>query len=130
MFLSTRLQSSMALAVVAVLLSTPTLPLAFCAAERGQVHCEADTPRRAGAEPRCHDSDAPPAAMTCCCDDDAGTLPLMTTARTEVTRALLAIAVSPVEPVIPGGAVRAGIASPVLLTRHRPLFTLFSTFLI
>jgi hypothetical protein len=68
--------------------------------------------------------------MTCCCDRDAGTLPLTTTTLTEVAGAPLAIAVSPVDPVTPDGAVRGGIEGTVLLTRHRPLFTLFATFLI
>jgi hypothetical protein len=41
MFLSARLRSSIALAIVAVLMGTPALPLALCAAEGGEVHCPA-----------------------------------------------------------------------------------------
>jgi hypothetical protein len=121
----------MVLPVVAVLLVTPALPLALCAFGGGQVRCAADMPRQAESGHGCHESEAPsPASMTCCCDRDAGTLPLISTTLTELAGAPLAIAVSPVDPVMPGEAARPAVESTVLLTRHQPLFTLFSTFLI
>jgi hypothetical protein len=121
----------MVLPVVAVLLGTPALPLALCAFDGDQVPCADDMPRQVGSHHRCDESETPPpATMTCCCDRDAGTLPLTTTTLTEVAGTPLAIAVSPVDPVTPDGAVRGGIEGTVLLTRHRPLFTLFATFLI
>lgn len=130
MSLSARLRSWMVLPVVAVLLGTPALPLALCAAD-DQVPCAADMPRQAASHHACVESEKPqPASMSCCCDRDAGTLPLISTTLTELAGAPLAIAASPVDPVIPGEAARTGIESTVLLTRHRPLFTLFSTFLI
>jgi hypothetical protein len=131
MSISARLRSSIALVIVAVLLGTPALPLALCLAEGGQVHCAADMPRQAGSDHGCHDSDTPPpASMSCCCDRDAGAVPLAPPTIADAVGAPLSLAVSPVEPVMPDGAVAAGIANTVLLTRHRPLFTLFSAFLI
>lgn len=131
MSLSARLRSSMVLPVVAVLVGTPALPLALCALDGDRVPCAADMPRQVGSHHGCDESETPPlATMTCCCDRDAGTTPLITTTLTEVAGAPLAIAASPVDPVVPGEAARTGIESTVLLTRHRPLFTLFSTFLI
>jgi hypothetical protein len=130
MSLSGRLRSWVVLPVVAVLLGTPALPLALCAAG-DQVPCAADMPQEAASHHGCDESETPqPASMSCCCDRDAGTLPLISTTLTELAGAPLAIAASPVDPVMPGEAARTGIESTVLLTRHRPLFTLFSTFLI
>jgi hypothetical protein len=131
MSLSARLRSWMVLPVVAVLLGTPTLPLAICAFDRDQVPCAADMPRQAASQHACDESETPqPASMSCCCDRDAGTLPLISTTLTELAGAPLAIAVSPVDPAMPGEAGQGAIESTVLLTRHRPLFTLFSAFLI
>lgn len=121
----------MALAVVALLVGTPALPLALCAAEAGQAHCAADMPRQAGSDHGCHDSDTPPpASMSCCCDRESGTVPLAPPTIADAAGGPLAVAVSPVDAVVPDGPVRAGIESTILLTRHRPLFTLFSAFLI
>ena len=131
MSLSARHRSWMVLPVVAVLLGTPALPLALCAFDRDQVPCAADMPRQVGSHHGCDESETPPpATMTCCGDRDAGTLPLITTTLTDVAGAPLAIAVSPVDPVMPGEAAQGAIESTVLLTRHRALFTLFSAFLI
>lgn len=130
MSLSARLRSWMVLPVVAVLLGTPVVPLALCAAD-DQVPCAADMPRQAASHHACDESETPPpATMSCCCDRDAGTSPLISTTLTELAGAPLAIAVSPVDPVLPGDAAQRAIESTVPLTRHRPLFTLFSTFLI
>lgn len=129
--LSARLRSWVVLPVVAVLLGTPALPLALCACDRDPVSCVADMPLQVGSH---HDRDEPeappPATMTCCCDRDAGTMPLITTTLTEVAGAPWVIAVSPVDPVVPREAAEGVLESTVLLTRHRPLFTLFSAFLI
>jgi hypothetical protein len=88
-------------------------------------------PRRAESLHGCHEAETPaPAAMTCCCDSDAGAVPFTTSTLAAVAGAPLAIAVSPVNPVMPGGAAGAGKPNTTLLTRHLPLFTLFSAFLI
>ena len=130
MSLSGRLRSWVVLPVIAVLLGTPVLPLALCAAG-DQVPCAADMPQQAASHHGCDESETPqPASMTCCCDRDAGGPPLIPTTLTELAGAPLAITVSPVDPVMPGEAARGAIESTVLLTRHQPLFTLFSTFLI
>ena len=130
MSLSGRLRSWVVLPVVAVLLGTPVLPLALCAAG-DQVPCAADMPQQAASHHGCDESEAPqPASMTCCCDRDAGNLPLIPTTLTELAGAPLAITASPVDLFIPGEAAPGAIESTVLLTRHQPLFTLFSTFLI
>ena len=131
MSLSARFRSWMVLPIVAVLMGTPALPLALCAFTGNPVPCAADMTRQVGSHHQCDESGTPPpATMTCCCDRDAGTLPLTMTRLTEVAGAPLAIAISPVDPVTPDGVVRGGIESTALLTRHRPLFQLFSTFLI
>ena len=130
MSLSGRLRSWVVLPVIAVLLGTPVLPLALCAAG-DQVPCAADMPQQAASHHGCDESETPPpASMTCCCDRDAGSRPLIPTTLTEFAGAPLAITASPVDSVLPGEAVRGAIESTVLLTRHRPLFTLFSTFLL
>ena len=131
MSLSARRRSWMVLPVIAVLLGTPALPLALCAFDGDRAPCAADIPRQLGSHHGCDQSETPVlATLTCCCDRDAGTLPLTTTTRTNVAGAPLAIAVSPVDAVVPGQAAPAGTESTLLLTRHRPLFTLFSAFLI
>lgn len=130
MSLSGRLRSWVVLLVVAVLLGTPALPLAICAAG-DQVPGAPDMEQQAAAHHGCDESETPqPASMSCCCDRDAGTLPPISTTLTKLAGAPLAIAASPVDPFIPGEAAPDTIESTVLLTRHRPLFTLFSTFLI
>ena len=130
MSLSGRLRSWVVLPVIAVLLGTPVLPLALCMAG-DQARCAADMPQQAASRHGCDESETPqPASMSCCCDRDGGNLPLIPTTLTELAGAPLAMTASPVDPVLPGEAVRGAIENTVLLTRHRPLFTLFSTFLI
>jgi len=119
----------MAPPVVAVLLGTSLLPLALCQAD-DQVPCAAERARQVDSHHGCHEASPPSAMRTCCCDRDAGTLPLIPTTPTDLVGAPLAIAAWPVDAVVPAEAAEGAIESTVVWTRHRPLFTLFSTFLI
>lgn len=124
MSLSARLRSWIALPVVGVLLGTPAL--ALCAYDGAP-----DMPSQVASHHGCDEPETPePAAMACCCDRDAGTLPPITTTLTDLAGAPLAITASPVDPFLPGDAAQGATESTVLLTRYRPLFSLFSTFLL
>ena len=123
-------RSWIVLPVVGVLLGALASPLALCDIRGGQVRCAAGVPRQAESLDRCHESEAlSPASMTCCGDRDARIMPLTLTTLTDLAGAPLATTASPVDPVI-GDEPPQGPIEGTVLTRHRPLFTLFSTFLI
>ena len=119
----------MALAIVAVLLGLPALPLAWCAAEAGEIHCSDKIARDATPPHGCHDVEAPPAALSCCCDDDAN-VPVTPPTSSDGASAAASSVVSALDDDVPRRELRAVAETAGLTADRRPLFKLFSAFLI
>lgn len=78
----------------------------------------------------CHKSQPPAANLSCCCDRDAATTPMGVPGTTDIANTALSVTVSPVDASVgTEGSVHA-LETTVVLTHTRPLFTLFSAFLI
>jgi hypothetical protein len=130
MHVSGRLRSSTALAFVVSLFASTAMPSALCAAEGDRACCTAVTPRQT-AHAGCHESEHPPVSLSCCCDRDDATAPA-------ITPATIIIADGSLSVVVPAVAAAGPTTTPLNhvleTTPHRiharPLFTLFSAFLI
>ena len=77
----------------------------------------------------CRESQTPAASLSCCCDND--TVPTSTPATTIIAEGSFGVVMSVVANLAPtADGLNHGCESTILLTRTRPLFTLFSAFLI
>lgn len=129
MFLSARLRSSITLGIVAVLVGTVAGPLTLCEAERGRVHCPATVSPDVAPHHACDDPEAASTALSCCRDNDAS-VPLIPATTSDGASAAASSVASVVDDVVLNRALRPVTESTGLPAHHRPLFTLFSTFLI
>lgn len=123
MHLLVRLRSAAAASIIAVLLGAMTLPFGDCAPESRDIRCAAGESSHAAAAGACH---TPAADASCSCDDGAG--PALATAA-----GIEHLAMSPAR--VPGDVVvmaqdRGMTATAILPGCRRPLFTLFSAFLV
>ena len=132
MWLSCRLHSSTALAVVLWLFGSTTLPLALCAFEGTRARCAAEMPRRSSSHEGCHrsESEQPSSSVSCCCDAKDAEQP----ASTPETPVKADAALNASDAVIVAGPSASDrwrhVQLPALLILRPPLFTLFSTYLI
>ena len=135
MFPAPRRRSSIALVVVATLLGVAAAPLTLCAAEREKAHCPVKAAQQAkAAQPEashhtCQEQpEAPPTALSCCCDET--NLPVTPANAPNTVGAAPIASPSIVDVVVLRRELRPATEVTGLPARHRPLFTLFSSFLL
>lgn len=129
MHLPARVRSS-ALILAVLLFGSTALPLALCAFEGERAHCAAQIPQPPASRDGCHKSQPPAANLSCCCDRDDATTPMGVPGTADIASAALSVTLSPVGATVPTAASVPALETTVVMTRTRPLFTLFSTFLI
>ena len=133
MFFLGRLRSSVAVALVTTLLGVLAAPLTLCTAE--EAHCplqaapQASVAQAAASHHTCQQSEAPRTALTCCCDDEAN-IPGVPATAPDVVSAAPTVLASAVDVIVLSPALRLATDTSALTVRHRPLFELFSAFLI
>lgn len=129
MHLSGRLRSSTALALLMLLLSSTTGPLALCASGITRGPCAPQRHQQARTSKSCHESQAPAMTLSCCCNtaDDPASTPAPSILAERALNSVVSV-VAVIVPAIQG--VPHVLESRVLLSHLRPLFTLYSAFLI
>ncbi len=110
-----------------VLVGASTAPLLACMAQSESERCPMQQAQES--DHRCHDTEAPAAQMSCCCSaKDSSVPPLARDTSVNADTALSATtAFGDVEP---ARTPRHVVETTTNRTRTRPLFTLFSAFLI
>jgi hypothetical protein len=129
MDLTAPVRSSLPLVLAVLLFGNTALPLVLCASDGTQTRCAAEMSQPAASRDGRHDTQAPAASLSCCCDQDDAAVPASAPATTTIEHVALSLAASPVAPVVLSQDIAAA-APPLLATPARPLFTLFSAFLI
>ena len=123
------LRSSTALVLVVLLFSSTTLPLALCASEARQARRAAETPQPPASHDSCHKSPPPGASLSCCCDN--APVPTSTPATTIIVESSFGFVMSVVAARAPATEGLSHVLEASVLRIHsRPLFTLFSAFLL
>jgi hypothetical protein len=131
MHVSARLRSSTALVFVVSLFASTALPLTLCAAESDRACCTEDMPRQTAPHSGCHESENPPVSLSCCCDRDDATVPAITPATIIFADGSLSVVVPAVAAAAPTTKPLNHVLETTVHRIHaRPLFTLFSAFLI
>jgi hypothetical protein len=122
-------RSSLPLVLAVLLFGNTALPMVLCASDDRRTGCAVEMPQPVASHDGHSESQAPATALSCCCDQDDALVPASAPATTTIEHVALSVAASPVAPVVLSQDVAAA-APPLLATRTRPLFTLFSAFLI
>lgn len=130
MRLIAHLRSSAALLLVVLLSGSTALSLALCASEGGHARCAVQMPRPSASQDGCHRPQLPALNLSCCCDGDNATTPMGAPGTTDIAGTAKSPTVFPVGARAGTDAgIRAG-ETALAPTHTRPLFTLYSTFLI
>lgn len=129
MRLADRLQSFVAVAAVVALLSAIAAPVVVCAADAGRMMCAVRTTPSVEQQPShaCHKPDPTPTALSRCCDGGEER-PAFATLSTDASRA--AFRTDFIIGAVTDTGSPAALAENTAVIARRPLFKLFSAFLV